>query len=56
MNAVECVECGASVGVAEDVMRGEILVCQDCGVELEVLELSPLTVDLAPLEMEDWGE
>jgi alpha-aminoadipate/glutamate carrier protein LysW len=56
MNQVECVECGAEVSVLDDVMRGEILVCQDCGVELEVMELEPLTIDLAPMEMEDWGE
>ncbi len=56
MQQVECVECGGEVGVPEDVMRGEILVCQDCGVELEVVELDPLTVDRAPMEMEDWGE
>lgn len=56
MSEVECVECGASVRVSEDVMRGEILVCQDCGVELEVIELDPLMIDRAPMEMEDWGE
>lgn len=56
MNQVECVECGAALSVPDNVMRGEILVCQDCGTELEVIELDPLTVDLAPLEMEDWGE
>ena len=53
---IECIECAGNVPTAEDVMQGEILVCPDCGAELEVLELSPLTVDLAPMEMEDWGE
>jgi len=52
----ECVECGATLDVAEDVMQGEILACGDCGAELEVVSLEPLTVDLAPMEMEDWGE
>jgi alpha-aminoadipate carrier protein LysW len=37
-------------------MQGEILVCSDCGIELEVVGLNPPTVALAPMEMEDWGE
>lgn len=52
----ECVECGAMIEVPEDVMQGEILACAACGVELEVIALEPLALDVAPLEMEDWGE
>jgi alpha-aminoadipate/glutamate carrier protein LysW len=52
----ECLECGGSIELAADVMQGEIFVCPDCGVELEVISLVPLTIDLAPMEMEDWGE
>lgn len=53
---VECVVCGAEVRLVDKVVIGEILVCGDCGTELEVLSLDPLTVDEAPMEMEDWGE
>lgn len=50
-----CPECGAELGLdAAEV--GEIVQCPDCGVELEVVELEPLTLDLAPAEEEDWGE
>jgi alpha-aminoadipate carrier protein LysW len=35
---------------------GEIIVCPDCGVDLEVTSLAPAEVDLAPMEQEDWGE
>lgn len=56
MNRIECLECAAELTVNDDVMQGEILTCDDCGAELEVIELEPLTLDLAPLEMEDWGE
>lgn len=56
MNTVECVECGANLTLPNNVMQGEILPCNDCGAELEVISLNPLTVDLAPMEMEDWGE
>lgn len=52
----ECIECGAPVLLAADVMQGEILTCGDCGAELEVIALEPVQLDLAPMEMEDWGE
>ncbi|MFN8425024.1 MAG: hypothetical protein U0X87_02020 [Anaerolineales bacterium] len=35
---------------------GEILVCSDCGVDLEVTAPEPAAVQLAPMEQEDWGE
>lgn len=56
MQQTECVECGAVIDVPDDVMQGEILPCGDCGAELEVIDVAPLTLDLAPMEMEDWGE
>jgi alpha-aminoadipate carrier protein LysW len=37
-------------------MLHELLRCADCGAELEVVSLEPLTLDLAPIEEEDWGE
>lgn len=52
----ECVECGAELMVPEDVMQGEILPCPECGADLEVITVAPLVVELAPTEMEDWGE
>ncbi len=55
MNA-QCPECEANLPVEGDVELGEIIVCPDCGVELEVTGLNPLTVALAPREEEDWGE
>jgi alpha-aminoadipate carrier protein LysW len=56
MTQITCVECAGSVDVDADLMQGEILQCPDCGVELEVLTLNPLTVELAPEVEEDWGE
>jgi alpha-aminoadipate carrier protein LysW len=56
MLQAECVECGAVLDVQEDVMQGEILACGECGAELEVISVEPLTVEAAPMEMEDWGE
>jgi len=40
----------------EDTEVGEIIVCPDCGVDLEVVSLVPPVVELAPMEEEDWGE
>jgi len=50
-----CPECDAELELA-DVMEGEIVVCPDCGVDLEIITLDPLKLELAPMEQEDWGE
>lgn len=52
----ECPICAAEVQIASDVIAGEILVCDDCGAELEVVEISPLKLAEAPSAEEDWGE
>lgn len=52
----ECPECAAELDMAPDVEEGEIVVCPDCGVELEVVSTNPLQLDLAPEVEEDWGE
>ena len=54
MNAV-CPECEANIGLNSP-MRGEIVTCPDCGADLEVTSLSPLTLELAPMTEEDYGE
>jgi alpha-aminoadipate carrier protein LysW len=53
--STHCVECEGSIHL-DNVIQGEIVVCPDCGVDLEVVSLSPMTLDLAPMEEEDWGE
>ncbi len=50
-----CSECDAEITL-ENVVQGEIIVCSDCGVDLEVISLDPPTLQLAPMEEEDWGE
>lgn len=56
MNTINCMECGAEFRSEMELIIGEILECPDCGVELEVVQLSPLRVELAPEVEEDWGE
>ena len=56
MSTVYCPECAAEITLVETTEVGEIIVCPDCGVDLEVTALEPATVQLAPMEEEDWGE
>jgi len=52
-----CPECEADVEIDEyDVDKGEVISCPECGVELEVVGLSPLQLDLASQDEEDWTE
>jgi len=50
-----CPECEASIKL-DTVMRGEIVTCPDCGAELEVTAVNPLTLEVAPMAEEDYGE
>ena len=56
MSHLNCPECMAEIDLAEDTELHEIIVCPDCGVELEVLSLDPPEAEMAPMEAEDWGE
>jgi len=51
-----CPECNAAIPLEVNTLMGEILVCPDCGAELEVTALAPPALALAPREEEDWGE
>jgi alpha-aminoadipate carrier protein LysW len=50
-----CPECEAHITL-DNVMRGEIITCPDCGTELECVSVNPLVLEPAPMEQEDWGE
>ncbi len=50
-----CPECEGQLSLV-DVEIGEIVQCPDCGAELEVTGVDPVTLALAPEEEEDWGE
>jgi alpha-aminoadipate carrier protein LysW len=53
---VACVVCEGIVKLPENCGLGEILVCGDCGTELEVVGLDPIRAEEAPQVQEDWGE
>ena len=56
MFTTNCPECDAEITLEPGTEINEIIVCPDCGVDLEVLSLDPAKVGLAPMEQEDWGE
>ena len=56
MTTITCPECEAEIELGSEVELGEIIVCPDCGIDLEIISLDPLKVELAPMEQEDWGE
>ena len=52
----ECPVCGADVELAADAVQGELLTCDECGSELEIIKLDPPELAEAPQEEEDWGQ
>jgi alpha-aminoadipate/glutamate carrier protein LysW len=58
MSVTLCPACDAEIDLDEfDVDKGDIISCPDCGVDLEVVGLSPIELDVAPQEEndDDWG-
>ncbi len=51
-----CPECDGRVTLPADAVEGEIVRCDDCGTELEVLSVNPPSLGVAPEIQEDWGE
>ena len=56
MSTITCPECEAQIELDAGIEVGEIIVCSDCGVDLEVTALDPAVVQIAPMDQEDWGE
>ena len=49
-----CPECDAEVHVDMDTDKGEIVSCEECGTDLEVVGLDPVELDI--VEEEDYDE
>ncbi len=56
MNQATCPTCDAPISLPDGAVVHELIRCPDCGTDLEILSLTPLTIDLAPEVEEDWGE
>jgi alpha-aminoadipate/glutamate carrier protein LysW len=41
-----CPECNEQVPIPPDVLEGELIVCDHCGVELELVTLEPIEVQV----------
>ncbi len=52
----DCPVCGARLVLACDLVKGELLECDDCGTELEVIDLGPVELKETPEAEEDWPE
>lgn len=58
MAEANCPDCDDNINVAEDTVKGEILTCSSCGLELEVKQIDGDSIELQELVIvgEDWGE
>ena len=45
MQSAECPQCGVEVSVGSQPKLGKLVVCKECGAELEVVWLDPLELD-----------
>ena len=48
-----CPECEADVYVDTDADKGDMISCEDCGTELEIVGLDPIELDIADDEEEE---
>lgn len=51
-----CPECDGDIDIPADAVENELIACLECGVELEIMNLDPIELELAPEVEEDWGE
>jgi len=53
---VKCPECDGTITIKAKTRKNEIITCPECSVELELLQVHPIKLELAPKEEEDWGQ
>ncbi len=51
-----CPVCDSEIALEDDTIVSELIECGNCGVELEVTDLQPPTLEVAPDMDEDWGQ
>lgn len=52
----QCPVCDADLSLGDDILKGELMECDDCGTELEITSVDPVKVEAAPEAEEDWGQ
>lgn len=56
IHSAACPGCDGPVTFSRRPIAGEVCRCGTCSAEVEVVVVSPLTLELAPEVREDWGE
>jgi alpha-aminoadipate carrier protein LysW len=58
MVTAKCLDCGHEINLDAGTWLGQLIRCQDCGAELEIINVDPLELDWVYLEpaepKEDW--
>ncbi len=53
--AIACPECDNPLDIdVDEVDAGEVLTCEECGTELEIVSVDP--VEIAPVEVEGYDD
>ena len=52
----DCPVCSARLTLSCDLVKGELLECDDCGTALEVVGLGPVELKEPPEAEEEWEE
>lgn len=52
----KCLECQAKIILDPDIQAGEVVTCPECSTDLEIIQVKPIKLSLAPKVQEDWGQ
>ena len=52
----KCLECHAQISLDLTIQVREVITCPECSSDLEVTQVKPLKLSLAPEVQEDWGQ
>ena len=52
----DCPVCGVRWALSRDLVQGELLECDNCGTELEVISLGPVELKETPEAEEAWED
>lgn len=56
MPTTTCPECSEEVYVDADSEQGDVISCDECGTDLEVVGLDPIEVDVHSDDDDDYGD
>jgi len=51
----KCPVCGTEIEIAASVYTGELVLCGNCGSNLELLKTDPVELAADPSAVEDWA-